>query len=234
MRVSVILPVLNEAEHLSNTLASVRVQPPPIEIIVVDGGSTDGTRQLAMQALRGMDRRRRSGRVMEASTGRAAQMNAGAQIATGEILLFLHADTCLPQNALNHVRTTLHAPDVAAGCFRLRFDDASNPWMRLWEAPLWMRWRRLAFGDRALFVHRRTFEAVGGFPEQPLFEDLDLVQRLRSQGGFAFLDAAVITSARRFIRHGALRQQLRNLVLWSAWMMGVSPRHLVSLYPEVR
>jgi hypothetical protein len=104
--------------------------------------------------------------------------------------------------------------------------------MRLWEARLWMRWHRLAFGDRALFARRSAFEAAGGFPAQPLFEDLDLVRALRAQGRFVFLDQAVVTSARRFARHGAVRQQLRNLSLWLGWNAGLAPARLKAFYPD--
>ena len=147
------------------------------------------------------------------------------------MLLFLHADTRLPPGALADVRAALADPAVAAGCFRLRF-DGGGPVLRLWEARLWMRWRRLAFGDRALFVRRAAFDAAGGFPDQPAFEDLDLVQRLRPAGRFAFLDAAVVTSARRFARNGALGQQARNLALWLGWLAGADPARLKRFYPD--
>ena len=155
-------------------------------------------------------------------------MNAGASIATGEVLLFLHADTHLPGGALDRVRKTL-ADGAVAGCFRLRF-DCGGFWLWLWTRPVWMRWHRLAFGDRALFVRRTTFDAVKGFPNQPIFEDLDIVQALRRQGRFAFLQAAVTTSARRFRRNGRLRQQLRNLTLWAAWNFRIPPRWAERLY----
>jgi hypothetical protein len=95
-----------------------------------------------------------------------------------------------------------------------------------------MRWTRWAFGDRALFVRRTAFDAVGGFPDQPVFEDLDIVQALRGEGRFVFLDAAVVTSARRYEREGALRQQLRNGALWLAWLLGVPPERVARFYPN--
>ena len=106
--------------------------------------------------------------------------------------------------------------------------------MRLWESPAWMRWWRFAFGDRAPFVRRETFRAVGGFRDQPLFEDLDFVRDVRARGRFVFLDAAVETSARRFGENGALRQQLRNIALWAAWNVGVAPERLARFYPARR
>ena len=233
--VTVVIPALNEAEGIGRTLASVAAQPGPVQVVVVDGGSTDGTAAAVRPALP-------SAEVVAAERGRARQMNAGAARGRGGALLFLHADTALPPGALDRVRAALADPAVAGGCFAVTFDRGGadgrpfgplgRAFMRLWEARLWMRWHRFAFGDRALFVRRDVFEAVGGFPEQPLFEDLDLVRAVRRRGRFSFLDAAVVTSARRFRRGGAVRQQLRNLGLWAAWNVGVPPRRLKRFYPD--
>jgi rSAM/selenodomain-associated transferase 2 len=219
--VSVVIPTLNEAAQIEATLASVLEQPGPVEVIVVDSGSMDDT----------VARAQAHARVLDAPRGRARQMNAGAAQATGDVLLFLHADTHLPEGALDVVRSALAEPAIAAGCFRTTF-DAEGFWMRLWSLRLWMRWHRLAFGDRAPFVRREAFEAIGGFPEQPIFEDLELVRRLRRQGRFVFLDEAVITSARRYQRHGAVAQQLRNLALWSAWNLRLPPLWFKRFYPD--
>ena len=233
--VTVVVPALDEAAGIGRTLASVSAQPGPVQTVVVDGGSTDGTVEAARAALA-------SAEVVRAGRGRARQMNAGAARAHGDALVFLHADTVLPPGALDRVRDALAEPGVAGGCFAVRFDRPApgerafgvlgRAFMRLWEARLWMRWHRFAFGDRALFVRRDVFEAVGGFPDQPIFEDLDVVRAVRRRGRFAFLDAAVVTSARRFRRGGAVRQQLRNLGLWAAWNVGVPPRRLKRFYPD--
>ena len=193
---------------------------------MADGGSTDGTPETVARAMP-------LAHVVRPGRGRARQMNAGAEVASGEIFLFLHADTHLPEGALDTVRHSLATPEVAGGCFLPRFvgEGAGGAWMRLWEAPAWMRWWRFAFGDRAPFVRRETFRAIGGFRQQPLFEDLDFVRDVRARGRFVFLDAAVETSARRFGEHGALRQQLRNFALWTAWNVGVSPERLARFYP---
>ena len=159
-------------------------------------------------------------------------MAAGAAAATGDVLLFLHADTLLPNNALDLVRAALADPAVAGGCFRTTFDDATNPLMRLWQARLWMRWHRLAFGDRAPFVRRAALDAIDGVPDQPLFEDLELVRRLRRVGRFVFLDVAVVTSGRRFRANGALGQQARNLALWLGWNLRLPPDRLKQFYPD--
>lgn len=224
--VSVIIPALNEAAGIGATLASVAQQTGAMEVIVADGGSTDGTPEAVHRAMP-------EARVITPGRGRARQMNAGAEAASGDVLLFLHADTHLPPGALAAVRSEIGRPGVVGGCFRTRFagPGAESPWMRLWEARIWMRWWRLAFGDRAPFVSREAFRTIGGFRQQPLFEDLDLVRDLRQRGRFVFLDEAVETSARRFGEKGALGQQLRNLALWSAWNVGVAPDRLARHYP---
>ena len=219
---SVVIPALNEAANLAATLDSVRAQEPePIDVIVVDGGSTDGTPDLA---------RSLGATVLASDPGRAYQMNAGAEAAQGDALLFLHADTRLPTGALKAAAEALDAAD--AGCFRLRFDRSSF-WLRVWTLPVWMRWTPWAFGDRALFVRRTAFSAVGGFPAWPLFEDVEIVKRLAARGRFAFLPLAVTTSARRYERNGRIRQQLRNLSLWGRWWLGAGPDGLADRYrPE--
>lgn len=219
--VSIVIPALDEAALIEATLASVAGQPGPKEVIVVDGGSSDATRALAAP----------HARVLTAPRGRASQMNTGAAAASGDVLLFLHADTRLPAGALDAVRTALRDASAVGGCFRTTF-DAGGFWLRLWSLRLWMRWHRLAFGDRAPFVRRSAFEAAGGFPAQPVFEDLELVRRLRRLGRFVFLDEAIVTSARRFRRHGPLRQQLRNLALWSAWNLRLPPALFKRFYPD--
>ena len=220
--VSVVVPALDEEAAVAAAVASARAQAGPLEVLVVDGGSADRTRAVAAAA---------GARVIAAPRGRARQMNAGAAAAAGEALVFLHADTRLPEGALAAVRAALADPSVAGGCFRTTF-DWDSPWMRLFEARLWMRWHRLAFGDRAPFARRAAFDAAGGFPDQPLFEDLELVRRLRRRGRFVFLDAAVVTSARRFRARGAARQQAANLALWLAWNARLPPAWFKRFYPD--
>lgn len=219
--VSVVIPALDEAGEIEATLRSAVSQAGPVEVLVVDGGSTDGTVALAAP----------HARVLRSERGRARQMNAGAAEASGTVLLFLHADTRLPVGALDAVRRALADPGAVGGCFRPTF-DLGGAWMRLWSLGGWMRWHRFAFGDRATFVRRSAFEAVGGFPDQPMFEDLELVRRVRRLGRFAFLDEAVATSARRFRRNGALGQQARNTALWLGWAAGLSPHRLKRFYPD--
>ncbi len=232
--VSVVVPAWNEATTIGVALASLAGQARPWEVVVAVGDSDDGTDGAVSDALP-------EATTVRGARGRARQMNAGAASATGDVLLFLHADTRLPAGALDAVRAALSDPAVAGGCFRTAFDldpgrDGFTPlgraFMRLWESRLWMRWHRFAFGDRALFMRRTAFEAIGGYPDQPVFEDLDLVRSLRRRGRFVFLDAEVTTSARRFRRNGAVRQQLRNLALWAGWNAGVAPSRLKRFYPD--
>jgi len=219
--ISIIIPTLNEEAVLGDTLNALADQPPPTEVLVVDGNSTDGTRACAAAA---------GATVYRASRGRASQLNTGARHAEGDILLFLHADTRLPPNGLAQIRQTLAAPSNTAGTFRLQF-NASSPLLQFYAWCTHLPWIRLCFGDRGLFVERDAFEAVGGYPDWPLFEDLELAARLYDHGGFCFLNPAVTTSARRFQRNGLLIQQLRNLYLWLHYVWGLDPERVSHLYP---
>lgn len=219
LTLSVIIPTLNEAGRIEQTLTSVEAQPHVSEVIVVDGGSTDGTRE------------RTSGRatVLQSPPGRARQMNAGAARATGDVLLFLHADTLLPAGATSAVGAALADPAVEAGLFRLGF-DRETPLLCFYSFCTRLPSPLLGFGDRGLFVRRRVFEALSGFPPIPIFEDLEMTRRLHRRGGLRFLPQPVTTSARRFARHGMLRQQLRNAYLWLHWLAGTDPKRVAHLY----
>ncbi len=204
---------------MERTLRSVSVLSGPKEIIVADGGSTDRTPSVASSWAR----------VVRSLPGRATQMNAGAAVATGEVLFFLHADTLPPPNALDAIRNALADPAVEAGAFRLTFDRLT-PLLRFYAVCTRFPLPSLCFGDRGLFVRRRVFDTLGGFTAIPVFEDLDLVRRLHERGGFRFLHDYAVTSARRFERHGPLRQQLRNVYLWTRYMTGADPVRLSHLY----
>lgn len=220
MLVSVIIPVLNEQDALPQTLASISLQEEPVEVVVVDGGSGDASRAIAVDA---------GATLLVAPRGRARQMNAGARASRGPLLLFLHADTQLPAGALRAARAAIRQPGTVGGCFRLRFDSDSRL-LRFSTARFWMQRRALVFGDRAIFASRDAFEAADGFPEVPLFEDAEFVRRISQTGRFALLDEAVVTSARRFVTRGVVRQQGRNVLLWAAWRLGVPPARLARWY----
>ncbi len=220
MTISIVIPALNEARCIARTLRLLRDQAEePFEVIVVDGGSTDETVALASP----------HATVISSERGRANQMIAGAGEATGDVLLFLHADTELPPGALKTIRRTLDSPRTEAGAFRLRF-DRETPLLRLYSYCTRFRQHRFCFGDRALFVARTAYEEAGGFSPIPIFEDLDLVRRLHDRGTFAFLPQYVTTSARRFERKGPLSQQLLNAYLWIRYMLGASPHDLAHHY----
>ena len=233
-RVSVVVVTWNGRALLERFLPSVLASDyPDLEVVVADNASADGTAEWLARAHPGVVVVRHPENWLFARGN-----NAAVPDATGGVLCFLNNDVEVPPGWLRPLVAALAEPGVVAGCFETTFDrdgafgPVGRAFMRLWEARLWMRWHRFAFGDRALFVRRDVFEAVGGFPDQPIFEDLDLVRAVRRRGRFAFLDAAVVTSARRYRRGGAVRQQLRNLALWAAWNAGVAPGRLKRFYPD--
>ncbi|GIX48295.1 MAG: glycosyl transferase family 2 [Candidatus Tectimicrobiota bacterium] len=221
LRVSVIVPTLNEAAYLPATLARVGLAPQD-ELIVVDGGSDDGTVAVAQ---------RFTSQVLVTSPGRARQMNAGAQRAQGDVLLFLHADTLLPPDGVALVRAAMQPPEVVGGAFALAIVPAT-PALRLvaWGANWRTRLARLPYGDQALFVRRQVFVELGGYADWPFLEDVQLVRALRRRGRLAFIAQPVCTSARRWQREGVLYTTLRNLALITLFFCGVSPHVLKRWY----
>jgi rSAM/selenodomain-associated transferase 2 len=222
--VSVIVPTLNEATCLGATLRSLRPQGPH-EVIVVDGGSTDATCRLAAAA----------DRLLHGPPGRAAQMNLGAAHATGDVLLFLHADCTLEEGALAAAEYALGRPRVAAGCFRMRVADPA-PVYRMIDACATARVRLtgLVYGDQGLFVGRGRFGRLGGFPPLGLMEDVFLSRALRRQGRVVVAPRRIYVSPRRWRRGGVLRQTLRNWALTALAAGGVHPDRLAAFYPAVR
>jgi rSAM/selenodomain-associated transferase 2/rSAM/selenodomain-associated transferase 1 len=217
---SVIIPVLNEAKHIEETIE--KIWDKDVEIIVVDGGSTDDTMAKALEA--GAD-------VVTSPPGRAKQQNRGAAIARGRVLLFLHADTLLPKGYVSHVFETLLDRKTAVGAFRFKTDG--DHWtMKVVELMSDLRsWiLKMPYGDQALFVRKPLFESVGGFPDTPIAEDLYLVRRLSKKGKVRIAPASVITSARRWQTLGVLRTSLINVLIATACSLGFSPERFVSLY----
>jgi rSAM/selenodomain-associated transferase 2 len=227
-RVSVVIPVLDEAVRIGARLAELAVMPGIGEVIVVDGGSTDATVEIA-RAVRGT-------RVITATRGRGTQMNAGAQAATGDVLLFQHADVVLPVDAAAWVGRALADARVVAGAFQTRHvPDGEGSWVipLLWIADVRSRATHLPYGDQAIFVRREAFLRVGGFPEQPLMEDLELSRRLRRIGRMETVPATVRVSGRRFLAR-PLRTMASMRLLPALYRLGVPPRLLARLYGNPR
>jgi rSAM/selenodomain-associated transferase 2 len=225
LTLSVIVPTLDEELTIAGTLAAAR-QPDLDELIVVDGGSADATVALAHPL---------ADRVLTAPRGRARQMNAGAGVARGAVLLFLHADSRLPACYPALVRQALAAPDVVGGRFDVRL-DAAGVVFRVIERLISLRSRvtRVATGDQAIFVRREVFERLGGYPPVPLMEDLALSRDLKRAGRVACLREAVTTSTRRWQRHGVVRTVLLMWLLRAAYYAGVSPERLARAYTDAR
>ena len=222
MRLSVIVPALNEAEGIAATLASLQpLRARGHEVLVVDGGSTDGTPERAAPL---------ADRVLRSAPGRALQQNAGARAATGDVLLFLHADTRLPAGAERRV-----LEGVAAGRGWGRFDvrlTGRHPLLRVVERMISLRSRLtgIATGDQAIFVRRDWFEAAGGFSEIPLMEDVALSRALRRRGRPLCLRDPVTTSSRRWESRGIVRTIVLMWRLRLAYALGADPRRLAELY----
>lgn len=160
-------------------------------------------------------------------------MDLGAALVNGDALLFLHADSRLPEDFHSHIEHVMVDPNNAGGCFRLRFDSLR---LMLRFYAWWTRLpgRFLHFGDQAIFVRREVFEEMGGYRGLPFLEDVDLLRRLKNYGKFKVLKSEVHTSARRFLRHGVVRQQLLNILIVTLFELGISPQRLARLYPHVR
>ena len=221
LRISVIVPTLNEQACLAATLDALALAPGD-ELIVVDAGSIDGTPDIA---------RRYTSQFYQGPRGRARQMNHGARHAGGDILLFLHADTLLPPGGLDAVRRALQQPGTVGGAFRLIITPAT-PALRLvaWGTNLRSRFGGLPYGDQALFVSRRVFEELGGYDDVPFMEDIRLVQALRRRGRLTILPQAVATSGRRWQRDGILFTTARNIFLMTLYFCGVQPATLKRWY----
>jgi rSAM/selenodomain-associated transferase 2 len=222
--VSIIVPTLNEEQVLSDTLALLR-QHRPHEIIVVDGGSRDATCCLAAEA----------DVLLQSPPGRAEQMNRGAARASGDVLLFLHADCSLEPGALEATEELLSRPGVIAGCLQMTV-RAHGCLYRLVDgcATARVRLTGLMYGDQGVFIRRQKFAELGGFPRLHFMEDLFFSRQLRRHGRIAVTTKRIFVSARRWQHQGLIRQTLRNWTLTGLAAAGVHPDYLARLYPVVR
>lgn len=210
---SIVIPLLNEADNLPRLMGHLaHLNPAPYQVILVDGGSTDNSVAIAKELIESLIDSSPSvisGQVIdwqitESAAGRALQMNAGAELATGDVLLFLHADTQLPNHAIADITSAVR--QAAWGRFDVRLD--SSAWM-LKVVSQMINWRSrfsgIATGDQAIFIKKPLFEQLGGYPQQPLMEDIELCKRLKAIGKPACLRSKVITSARRWQQYGTWR-----------------------------
>jgi rSAM/selenodomain-associated transferase 2 len=224
--VSVVIPVLDEEARIGVRLAELAAAGFR-GVVVADGGSRDRTREIARAA---------GARVLATPRGRGLQQNAGAHAASGDVLVFLHADASLPADAAAWIARALADPGVVGGAFRLHtVADAGRNWLGpfLRIADIRSHLTRLPYGDQALFVRRDAFERVGGFPDEPLMEDVALVRRLRRLGRLVTVPAYVRVSGRRFLQHPIAG----TLAMWtfpSLHRLGVPPRVLARWYGNPR
>ena len=225
MHVSVIIPTLNEAGTIERTLSRVR-QASACEIIVVDGGSEDGTAECARPYV---------DQLVSAPRGRARQMNAGARAASGGALLFLHADTIPPEQFSELIAHALTDPEVVGGRFDVHV-DAPGWSFRVIGSLMNIRSRLtgIATGDQGIFVRRAVFEMIGGYPEWDIMEDLEFSRQLKRSGKIACLRAQVKTSARRWQKHGITKTILLMWGLRLCHFFGVSPAALKTFYADTR
>ena len=219
--ISVIIPTLNEEEPLPATLVAV-LRGKPYEIIVVDGGSNDRTLEIA---------RAHDAITLNAPRGRAAQMNAGAAIATGVFFLFLHADTLLPADYPSLMRTVLAQPGVSGGAFEFAIGGEFTGRKLIERGTNWRaRHRQMPYGDQGLFMRREVFAQTGGYPDLPIMEDYVFVRRLRRFGSIAIAPGTASTSGRRWHRLGAWRTTLVNQLVLLGFLAGIAPARLTNWY----
>jgi rSAM/selenodomain-associated transferase 2 len=220
--VSIIVPVLNEADLIEASLRRLRSLGPDLEIVVVEGGSSDGTWSLAEPF---------ADRVISARRGRASQMNAGAEIARGEVLWFMHADLEAPYDSVVQIKNVLSDPRIVGGCFRLRLprpelvyrvsDSLGNHAVNLFG---------FALGDHGIFCRREAFRQVGGYPEVPILEDAEIYRRLRGEGRMVQLREEVISDPRAFEAHGRYRTTAVYFSILALYVLGVPIRVLNRIY----
>jgi rSAM/selenodomain-associated transferase 2 len=220
---SIVIPALDEAANLARVLPTLVAREPAAEVLVVDGGSADDSRAAVARVP--------SVRWLSGPRGRARQMNAGARAARGDILLFLHADTVLPEGAGAAILAALADAGTVGGRFDVRL-DSRHPLLALvgWLMNRRSRLTGICTGDQGIFVRRTVFEALGGYPDIPLMEDVELSRRLKRRGRLVALPLRVVTSARKWEREGVVRTIVLMWGLRLLYALGVSPARLHRCY----
>ena len=232
MTIALIIPVLNEQATLPRLLTNVRSMGFH-EIIVVDGGSQDRTLESVKPFL--ADTLPGGVQLLSSARGRAVQMNAGASNARADVLVFLHADTNLPDSAVQTIRQAMADVSCVGGRFDVRFPvDTGWAWVISRMMNLRSRWSGICTGDQTIFVRRSIFERLGGFADMPLMEDIEFSRRLKKTGRVVALRDKVTTSFRRWERGGPLRTILRMWTLRFLYWIGVNPKTLRQFYDETR
>jgi rSAM/selenodomain-associated transferase 2/rSAM/selenodomain-associated transferase 1 len=218
---SIIIPTLNEERHLSHTLEHIGPIPQS-EVLVVDGGSKDNTSQIAEEW---------GARVITSKPSRGVQMNVGASEASGDVFLFLHADTILPGNFSSLVRKVMLNPEIAGGSFAWKVYPGSPLFKFIEKTVNWRtRFFHLPYGDQAIFVKASLFRELGGYDDIPLMEDVNFIRRLRKHGKLAFIQVPVVTSPRRYETLGPMRTVLRNKIILLGYCLRVPPTRLARFY----
>jgi rSAM/selenodomain-associated transferase 2 len=224
VRVSIVIPTLNEESTIGATLDAIANLRGSLEVIVADGGSTDRTVEIASSRAR----------VIQGGRGRGRQQAAGACASTGDVLWFLHADTLPAPSAIEAMHAALADPRIGGGNFTISFDGGGRSASRLTAIYPWLRLLGLCYGDSGIFVRREVYDRIGGFHDHPLFEDVDLVRRIRKASRFVTLPETVVTSSRRFEHRnfGAM------FTVWTAlqvlYWAGVPPAQLARVYGPIR
>ncbi len=225
LTISIIVPALNEAHSIGATLDAVSRLSVRAEVIVVDGGSEDDTREIAAGY---------GAQIIGSARGRGAQMHSGACAAQGSVFWFLHADTIVPAGAIKLIVEALRDPKVVVGNFDVRFDGKGGAArLMTWLYPQ-LRRLGLCYGDSAIFVRREAYEQAGGFKSLPIFEDLDLLRGLRKLGRMVHVPGTVVTSSRRFEGRSFVLMFGRWVAMQVLFWLGVRPRMLGRFYAPVR
>ena len=220
-RLSIIIPTLNEAETIKGTITQLQ-KSKEVEIVVVDGGSRDNTVEVA---------RLLGARVLLTDASKAVQMNAGAAASGGDVLLFLHADTKLPDNFDAKVMAAVSQNGFCARAFSLAIGSHARGLRFIERVANWRsRFFQMPYGDQALFICRDLFNEIGGFPDFPIMEDFELIRRLRRKGKIRILPESVRTSPRRYLNFGILKTWFLNQIIIAAYYLGIPPERLACWY----